>query len=363
MNTVSAPPTVGTSALPPPLRAAPDMTARWQNVTSSFDAAAHAIVEAHVADGEARDLPVMDLSTWGVVPRDGHFSLAPLHKEHGPLPLRSTAFSNLMTKFNAPTEFIRDHLPAPLQLAVCNWLLARNERLVPATLRMRGGEVAALVSDRYAALDPEELFGCVRDALVRHCALDSVEVRALATGPVDVLRLVFPSEHVAARVGDISALGLDISSSCFGKSAVHVRGIVWRLKCTNGLRVAESSGSFSFRHVGDVDRLRAGIADAIPTALVHARGTLRRWRASVDVMVENVAALIDELRDLTHAERKLVEDRVKVESGTLDLLQPSRLYDVLNGITSAAHEAMPVRRLELESAAGELLARHTGGAT
>lgn len=362
MTMVAAPATNGRSALPPPLRVAPDMAASWQNLSASFDDAAQAIVEAHARDGEPRDHPVMDLSTWGVVPRDGLFTLAPLHKEHGPLTLRSTAFSNVMAKFNAPTEFIRDHLPAPLQLAVCNWLLARHERLLPATLRMRGEEVAAVVSDRYAVLDPEDLFGCVRDALVRHSALGNVVVKSLATGPVDVLRLVFPNEQTAVSVGDVSALGLDISSSCFGKSAVHIRGIVWRLKCTNGLRVAENSGSFSFRHVGDVDRLRAGIADAIPTALVHARGTLNRWRASVDVMVENVAALIDELRDLTHAERKLVEDRVKVESRTLDLLGPAPLYNVLNGITSAAHEAAPARRLELESAAGALLVRHTGGA-
>lgn len=359
MNTHSAP-TNGAS-LPPALRVAQDMRAKWLNTSSDYDAAAHAIVEAHTNDGEARDLPVMDLATWGVVPKDGVFALAPLHKQHGALPLRQTAFSNLMSKFGAPTEFVRDHLPAPLQLAVCNWMLAKNERHVPATLRMRGDEVAAIVSDRYAPLDNQQLFACVRDALERHGALGDVQVKAIATGPVDVLRCVFPSQQTAVKVGDISALGLDISSSCFGKSAVHIRGLVWRLKCTNGLRVAEGTGNFSFRHVGDVDRLRACIADAIPTALVHARGTMARWRASVNVMVQDVFTFINELRDLTQGERKLVEDKVKIETGTLNLLEPAPLYNVLNGITAAAHEAPPARRLELESAAGDLLVRHTRG--
>lgn len=331
------------------------------DTSSSYDEAAHAIVEAHKSDGEARDLPVMDLATWGILPKDGVFSLAPLGKHHAPLPLRSTAFSNLMTKFGAPSEFVRDHLPAPLQLAVANWLLAKGDRQVPATLRVRGEEVAAIVSDRYAPLDNQELLGCVRDALERQRALGDVEVKSIATGLVDVVRLVFPNQQTAVKVGDVSALGLDISSSCFGKSAVHIRGIVWRLKCTNGLRVAEGTGNFSFRHVGDVDRLRACIADAIPTALVHARGTMDRWRASVNVMVQNVAALIDDMRDLTHGERRLVEDRVKVEAGTLNLLEPAPLYDVLNGITAAAQEAAPARRLELESVAGDLLVRHTRG--
>ena len=359
MQALSAP-TNGAS-LPPPLRVAADMAPRWLNTSRDFDSAAHAIVDAHRTDGEARDLPVMDLGAWGVLPKGGVFSLAPLHKGHEPLSLRSTAFSNLMTKFGAPADFVRDRLPAPLQLAICNWLLVKNERHVPATLRVRGDEVAAIVSDRYAPLDNEELLGCVRAALERHHALGDIEVKSIATGLVDVLRIVFPNAQTAVKVGDTSALGLDISSSCFGKSAVHIRGLVWRLKCTNGLRVAEGTGNFSFRHVGDVDRLRAGIADAIPTALVHARGTMDRWRASVNVMVQNVAALIDEMRDLTQGERKLVEDRVKVEAGTLNLLEPAPLYNVLNGITAAAHDSAPARRLELEAAAGDLLMRHTRG--
>lgn len=359
MNNLSAP-TNGTS-LPSPLRVSPDMAARWLNTSIDYDAAAHAIVAAHKNDGQARDLPVMDLATWGVVPTDGVFALAPLHKQHGPLPLRQIAFSNLMNKFGVPTEFVRDQLPAPLQLAVANWMLAKNERQVPATLRMRGDEVAAIVSDRYAAFDNEQLFGCVRDALERHGALGEVEVKSIATGPVDVLRCIFPSHQAAVAVGDTSALGLDISSSCFGKSAVHVRGCVFRLRCLNGLRVAESTGNFSFRHVGDVDRLRACIADAIPTALVHARGTMARWRASVNVLVQDVYSFINELRDLSQGERKLVEEKVKIETGTLNLLEPAPLYNVLNGITAAAHEAPPARRLELESAAGELLVRHTRG--
>ena len=65
--------------------------------------------------------------------------------------------------------------------------------------------------------------------------------------------------------------------------------------------------------------------------------------------------------DITQGERKLIEDRVRVEAGTLNLLEPMPLYSVLNGITAAAHESVPQRRLELESAAGDLLLRHTGG--
>jgi len=352
--------TNGTASVPPPLAVVPDMAPNWRNISSDFDDAAHAIVTAHKNDGASSDAPVMDLRTWGVVPTDGRFALAPLGKQHSPLALRSNGFSNLATKLGAPSDFVRDKLPAPLQLGVMNWLLASSDKPVPATLRLRGTEVAAVVSDRYCPLDQEDLMSCVRAALAQQGALEDIEVKSIATGLVDVVRLIFPAEQKAVKVGDVSALGLDISSSSFGKSAVHVRGLVWRLKCTNGLRVAEGMGNFSFRHVGDIDRMRAGIAEAIPSALAVARGTFDRWRSAVNVMVNEVASLIDSLRDLSLGERKLVQQEVQREAGTSALPEHMPLYGFLNGVTAAAHHVLPARRLELESLAGELLVRHTG---
>jgi hypothetical protein len=226
------------------------MPSTWRDGDLAFDSAAERIIQAHHKDGQTRDLPVPDLRAWGVVPLEGRFGLAPIGRHHPPRPLRSTAFSNLATRLGAPVEFVRDRLPATLQLATMNWLLAGGDQAVSANLRLRGDEVAALVSDRYAPLDAEELLSSVRDALLRHGAIDDVRVRSIATGVVDVIRLVFPSETTTVKVGDVSALGIDISSSSFGKSAVHIKGIIWRLRCTNGLRVAENHGSFSLRHIG-----------------------------------------------------------------------------------------------------------------
>ena len=349
-----------TDRIPPPLSVAPDMLSSWVDFRGEhFDDAAERIISAHKNDGEAFDQPVMNLATWGVVPVEGRFALAPLGKQHGPRILRATAFSNLMARYGAPAEFIRDRLPAPLQLAIANWLTTSSDKAAPAMLRLRGEEVAAVVSDRYAPLDQEPLLDCVRAALAEQNALDEVEVKSIATGVTDVIRLVFPSEQEAIKVGDVSALGLDISSSSFGRSAVHVRGIVWRLVCTNGLRAPEGAGAFSFRHVGDAQRLRASIAEAIPSALAVARGTLGRWKTAVDILVHDVAAMIAELQDLTAGERRLVEERVQIETGMPKLPERAPLYDVLNGITSAAHAFVPARRLEVESMAGQLLSSRT----
>ncbi len=348
-------------SLPAPLRTAPDMRPRWEDVELSFDDAADRIVAAHAADGHAADLPVTDIKTWAVAPRDGQFALVPLARHHEPKPLRNNAFSNLMARLGAPAEFIRDRLPAPLQIATANWLLSTSDGSTAATLRQRGGEVAAIVSGRYAPLDPIELVDTLRTALSRHGLLHEVRVRGVATGLVDNLRLVLPTEQRTLKKGDVSNVGLDISTSCFGRSAVHIAPVVWRLVCLNGMRAMERGSGLSFRHVGDTDRLRTAVAEAIPTALVHARGVMDQWQRAVTFMVEDVARQIEALRELTIPERKTVEAELLKETGVTALPEHAPLYDLVNALTASAKGAVPARRLEIETMAGELLDRQLGG--
>jgi hypothetical protein len=351
---------IGGTTLPPPLRTAPDMRPHWDDVELSFDQAAERIIAAHAADGHAADLPVTDLKTWAIAPLEGQFSLVPLARHHEPKPLRNNAFSNLMTRLGAPSEFLRDRLPAPLQIATANWLLGTADGSSAATLRLRGGEVAAVVSGRYAPLDPLELVDTLHTALSRHGLLSEVRVRGVATGLVDNMRIILPGETRELKKGDVSNVGIDISTSCFGRSAVHIAPLIWRLVCSNGMRGVTKGEGLSFRHVGDTDRLKAAVGEAIPSALVHARGVMTQWQRAVTFMVEDVGAQIEALRELTIPERKGLERALQVETGAPALPEHVPLYDLVNALTSSAKTAVPARRLELEAMAGEMLDRHVG---
>ncbi|HEX4334329.1 MAG TPA: DUF932 domain-containing protein [Polyangiaceae bacterium] len=342
-----------------PLTVRPDMASSWSDADTDFDTAADRIVKAHSADGEARDQPILELRTWAMTAKGEHLALQPIAGHLPARVLRAGAFSNLMTRLNAPAEFVRDRLPAPLQLATVNYLLTQSTSTKSATLRLRGEEIASLVSDRYTPLEPEELLGTVRGVLDRQDMLGRARVRSIATGTVDVLRLVFPGEERAIQIGDVTAVGLDISTSCFARSALHVRGLLWRLRCTNGLRVAEHRGQLSFRHVGDIQRMKDGLAEAIPSCIARARGVMDAWERSVHVMIDQVSEMVESLQ-LTVAERLLVEEELTAELGVPDLPESASLYDVTNAVTAAARQAEPARRLELETVAGEALERHTG---
>ena len=130
--------------------------------------------------------------------------------------MRANAFAQLSNRLGAPVEFVRDRLPAPLQLATLNFLLAAAPQPLSAQLRLRDNEVSALVSDRYAALDAAEFVDTLRQALSQQGLLSSVRARAVATGTTDLIRLVVPSESQAIKVGDVTAVGLDLSTSSFG---------------------------------------------------------------------------------------------------------------------------------------------------
>jgi hypothetical protein len=336
------------------------MPASWQDVDLDFDTAAERFVQRHEADGTARDFPVMDLHSWGVAPDGERLALKPLANHEPARPLRCAAFSMLCSRLGAPADFIRE-LPAPLQLATLNYLMAKgDERPGTAMLRLRSDEVTAIVSGRYAPLDAVELVGTLRAALVRHGLLGSVRVRAVATGITDVIRLVLPSEAVPVKIGDVSMVGLDVSSSSFGRSALHVRGVVWRLCCMNGARTPSSMGDVSLRHLGETQRLRDGLAEGVATALAHARGMMDRWKSAVSTYITGLRDYIDGLRELDQKERQAVHLQMGASKHS-ELPASAPVYDLVNAITRAAHEAGPARRIELEGVAGGVLMDRTRG--
>ena len=194
-------------------------------------------------------------------------------------------------------------------------------------LRLRGDEVSAIVSERYAPLDAVELVSTLRGALARHGMLDTVRVRAVATGITDVIRLVLPSEAVPIKVGDTSMVGLDVSSSSFGRSAVHVRGVVWRLVCMNGARTPSSMGDVSLRHLGETRRLRDGLAEGVATALAHARGLMGHWKAAVSSYITNLADFIDGLRDLSQSEQQGIRTELGATKAA-DLPERASVFDL-----------------------------------
>lgn len=364
-----------TAQLSAPLRPRPDQAERWVAHTESmpFQEAAQFVLDAHIDDGERDDVVVHDLRTWAFGSNDDRtMQLAPLslagRPPSRPVALRDLAFTQLAQRIGVPSGYVRT-LPVRLQMACMNYGLMQTKQ--PAMLRLAGGEVRAIVSDRYATIDDEHLLGIVEEVLDRAGYLAETRVRASAVGAHTLLRITLPGESVAVKPGDVIEYGIDIGNSEVGLRSVQVTPITYRLVCTNGMRSWRSEAALRMRHVGDPKRLKDQLRDAVPVAFAEARGDLARWRRATEVLIDNALDEIESLRafglgqtEVQAIGKQMLASTAQLPKGTESLMQllstPTTVYDMANAITATARDRDDVAsRLTLEETAHRYLTRRT----
>ncbi len=359
-----------------PLRPRADPHERWiaHKHALPFEEAAQFVLDAHADDGERDDVVAHDLRTWAFGGTDGHMVLAPVpllgRSPMSPVPLRELAFSQLCTRIGAPPAYIRE-LPAKLQIANMNWGMTREKQ--SALLRVGGGEVRAVVSDRYAALDDAFVLEIVGEVLDRAGFLRDALVRATAVGTSTILRVTVPNEGVAVKVGDVFEYGIDVGNSEVGLRSVQVTPVTHRLICENGMRSWKSEAAMRMRHVGDPKRLREQLRDAVPIAFAEARGDIDRWKRATELLIDSALEEIEGLRafGLSQGEVQTVGRQLVATGGMLPpsssvetvaqaLKVPTTAYDVANAITATARDRVDVAaRLSMEETGHRYLSRRT----
>lgn len=358
-----------------PLQPARDQAERWLACEKPlpFEVAADRILQSHREDGERDDVIVHRLQSWafGSAGR-GTMALAPVpfdgRPATKPLLLRELAFSQLCTKIGAPASYIRTLSPR-LQTACMNWGMVRQDGAT--LLRLAGGEVRAVLSDKYAAADDALLLDLVGDTLDKAGYRDDARVRALALGTHTVLRITIPNEGTPVKVGDVIEHGIDIGNSELGLRSVQVTPVTYRLVCLNGMRAWRSDAALRMRHIGDPDRLRDQLRDAIPVAFAEARGDVERWELAVDTLVDSALDEIEALRTLGLNQvevravgKSFADEHASREPEQTDVAERLRMrstaFHVANAITSAAksRDTVPAR-LAMEEAGHRYLRRST----
>lgn len=372
--TVSSP---SQGTLGAPLQPRPDQRDIWlrHNEPMPFRIAATEILIQHHLHGARTDIATADLRGWAFGSGDGAtMQLVPLPLEGrdtgAPKALREHAFGQLATKLGVPGPYVRQ-LPGKIQAVLMNYEMSR--RPMPALLRLAGGEVRALLSPAYCAMDDATLFEIVDDVLVRAGLQHEALVRASATGLSTVHRITIPSKGVAVRKGDVIEHGIDIANSEVGLRSVQVNAITYRLVCSNGLRAWNTEGGSRYRHTGDPARLRDLLRDAIPIALAEARGDLERWKLAVDRLVDDAFHEVESLRafGIGGGEMKAVARAIAAESGVdvdgredaqiAEALRGTRstTFEVANSITAFAKTRNVSARLALEESAHRYLVART----
>ena len=267
------------------------------------------------------------------------------------LQLAPRAETQLLQRLGVPVQFFR-RLPDNLKWAVANHFIQNGLTERGALIRtVRGGTVRALLTEQYTPIDDVDILPLVADIL----GDDDVEVERVAfDDDTTHVRIVFNREAAEARAGDVLRTGVHVTNSETGFRAVHVDALAYRLVCTNGLVRSESQGRTTFRHTGQADRLKDGLAIAIRDARVNARELVDRFRAAVG----HAIAEPEELLRRHASESDLTREQLQTALAAFALEPDRTLYGVVNAVTrSAQAEETFEARYQMERAAAALLER------
>ncbi len=201
-----------------------------------------------------------------------------------------------------------------------------------------------------------------------------------------LVELVRPGAEIQPRVGDVTRVGLAITSSETGGPMPQARGFTLRLTCTNGAALPEQFGlarfsgdwrvNFEVRLAAfeaelrrlslDLEALRAVYARLLTERVTdHLFYNLHREVRYIYRRQEHGDALADRALGVDQQVRQEISGQVRrrqaeLRRGSPDRLEGPRLtgllaWDVFNAITAAAREEPYQRRVALQRLGGDLL--------
>jgi len=219
-------------------------------------------------------------------------------------------------------------------------------------LRTKRGVCRAVLSNRYSKLDNRFIVSCIRsisreiDLEVVNWNLDDLYMN---------LRVKLPNmtKNIGTvQTGDEVSVGLHITNSEVGASAVYIHVIVYRLVCSNGLVVGGDESIFQRRHVhiGE-QRMRDIVNENISELLDRGKKQIERYAATRDEKVDYPEELIRKLSKRQGYSEDFAETVIQ---NYREEAEPTK-YGVINAYTRAARNLPFERRIEVEKFAGRLL--------
>jgi len=281
------------------------------------------------------------------------FGLIPFKDSESPnggeLHLQEHALKQLCARIGVPFAFFKKCPPALQEFNVA-WFMQNLESDKDVMLRMvKGAQVRAILSDRYAPFDDIELFRILSDFM------DGTEEVILQSfnETSSHVRITWPSRAEEIRPGDVVEQGIHLANSEVGLRSVTILGVVHRLKCKNGLIAREKKGGF--RHIGDPERIRSHVQQVIEDVKHDSERLMVKFKKSLEKELAQPLEMINELarnHDLTKDEYEAILNSFMAE--------PSQsLFGVVNAVSHSAHRCADAdRKFEMESIASNVLDTH-----
>jgi hypothetical protein len=174
---------------------------------------------------------------------EGAFSLAVADEDFG---INQTAHSQIAARLGIPLKYydrMQAEAPSMLSYNVNEWFRRKPERRMIRTL---DGNVRAFLSDRYQRIDNWDISKAALPVLAKIPELKIVSSQITEHRMYIQAVTARLTENVA--LNDAVQAGVIISNSEIGMGSVSVAPIVYRLKCLNGMVIADQK--YRAMHVG-----------------------------------------------------------------------------------------------------------------
>ena len=248
----------------------------------------------------ARDYLV---STQSMAMHDGAYGLG-LHVDGmEPFGMSEIAHTQLGQYLEIPSKYyarMMEEQPALLTENVNTWLRASSP--AQRMLRTLDGNVRAFLSDKYRRIDNADvaeavlpIIGSMPDARVESCEITKTRM---------YIKVVNPRLQTDVKIGDTVQSGILISNSEVGMGSVNICTLIFRLACTNGMVVQDTSSAVRKYHIG-----RQNIADADmsiyrdETIEADNRAFIMKMQDAVRAATDQAlfAAVVDQMREASEA--------------------------------------------------------------
>lgn len=265
--------------------------------------------------------------------------------------LSQAAFGDLCNFSQIPTNFIKKLAKSDEGLA-----LDVIQSMLESTFH-RGAKKAMVVdtlSKRVEGIVGMDTYSPLANIDVLDYALCADEAGLTFTngwlqGPRMRVTIVNDLKPVQPRKDDIVKLGTNIESAINGDLSVRLATYCERLVCTNGMICREAGYAEAIRHQGDIQfNVQKGVVDCAAVANVFAP---KMERAATQVIedVTELTRILDFIgsprnggnETLKRAVIELAKDEAKAEGRELGELT---VWNVVNGVTAAAHQLKSIQR-------------------
>lgn len=247
------------------------------------------------------------------------------------------------------------------KLSTMSWALWSQQSETPRMFRTvltrdEDGRVQRVVrsqhSQGYAVYDNFQFVQDLLDNAPDLAGMPVLDMRVTDTG----MRLRFCTEDVGQFALNKPMPIIEAWNSEAGRRRTVLNAGIWKLICTNGMQTWDSKSEFAWRHFGNTERIRDGVASAITEIRTAASGVVEVYNSALDVAIDDAFAFMErELKreGLTQAQigkaQKALEHDWTTPGGVL--------ASTVDAVTLVAQEFDMFEQATMERAAGRMMRR------